>query len=218
MDKSWPYIAGVAIFALTPFGSNDFARGLWGIGQEAEAPKSDSSANVGVGPQGMYTPDELARRERAIQSMAGGGGRAYGEVPAQQPLDPRQTAARAILSSPDATLREVAWASQVLRGETPTAPAFQPARSAYRTPAFGVAGQQAAPSRPNSAGPTSATAYERPAYSGLSGANYRYDLNQPADRMRYVLAPMALFHDSMSIDPRSEIDRSVGQQGGGIES
>jgi len=54
-------------------------------------------------------------------------------------------------------------------------------------------------------------------YQGSSGAGYQYDLNNPADQLRYGVDPMAQLRDSISVDPRVEMDRSLGQQGGGIE-
>lgn len=54
-------------------------------------------------------------------------------------------------------------------------------------------------------------------YQGSSGAKYKYDLNRPGDQIRYSLDPAAQLRDSTNIDPRRGIDRSLGQQGGGVQ-
>ena len=53
-------------------------------------------------------------------------------------------------------------------------------------------------------------------YRGSSGARYRYDLSRPADAIRYSVNPKAQLEYSISVDPRREIDASLGQQGAGI--
>lgn len=52
-------------------------------------------------------------------------------------------------------------------------------------------------------------------YRGSSGAEYKYDLSKPADQTRYGIDPGAQIRDSISVDPRRDLDRSLGQQGGG---
>jgi hypothetical protein len=54
-------------------------------------------------------------------------------------------------------------------------------------------------------------------YRGASGAKYRYDLGNPSDNLRYSVDSMTQLRDSMSIDPRREMDQSIGQYGGGIQ-
>ncbi len=52
-------------------------------------------------------------------------------------------------------------------------------------------------------------------YRGSSGMEYKYDLSKPTDQLRYGVDPGAQLRDSISVDPRREIDRGIGQQGGG---
>lgn len=54
-------------------------------------------------------------------------------------------------------------------------------------------------------------------YRGSSGADYQYDLSNPADQLKYSTDPSAQLQDSVSIDPRVEMDRSLGQRGGGVQ-
>ncbi len=51
-------------------------------------------------------------------------------------------------------------------------------------------------------------------YRGSSGAMYQYDLSNPSDQLRYSVDPGAQLRDE--IDPRVQLDRSLGQYGGGI--
>lgn len=48
----------------------------------------------------------------------------------------------------------------------------------------------------------------------VTGNQYQYDLTNPVDAMRYEVDPMAQLRDE--IDPRVEMDREFGYQGGGI--
>lgn len=48
-------------------------------------------------------------------------------------------------------------------------------------------------------------------YSGMSGANYRYDLSNPGDQVRYSIDVGAQLRDS--VDVRVKIDRGLGQYG-----
>ena len=52
-------------------------------------------------------------------------------------------------------------------------------------------------------------------YQGTSGARYQYDLSNPADSVRYGVDPVARLRDQTSVDPGRNVDRSVGQNGGG---
>lgn len=52
-------------------------------------------------------------------------------------------------------------------------------------------------------------------YKSSSGQRYKYDLSNPADRARYSLDPAAQQRDS--ITPRTQLDRNLGQHGGGAE-
>ena len=60
-------------------------------------------------------------------------------------------------------------------------------------------------------------AQDDPVYQGSSGALYRYDLSSPSDQLRYSVDPQAQLRDSINVDPRVGIDRSLGQYGGGVE-
>jgi hypothetical protein len=51
-------------------------------------------------------------------------------------------------------------------------------------------------------------------YRGSSGALYQYDLSKPTDQLRYGVDPGAQLRDE--IDPRVQLDRSLGQYGGGV--
>jgi hypothetical protein len=43
---------------------------------------------------------------------------------------------------------------------------------------------------------------------GAAGTIYKYDLSDPSQQLRYEVDPMAQMKDSVSIDPRREIDQS----------
>ncbi len=51
--------------------------------------------------------------------------------------------------------------------------------------------------------------------SPSSGLKYKYDLSNPSDAIRYEVDPSAQLKDS--INPRVELDRGLGYQGGGAE-
>lgn len=55
-------------------------------------------------------------------------------------------------------------------------------------------------------------------YRGRSGAQYKYDLNQPLDAIMYRADPGAQLSDRINIpiNPSVGIDRSLGQRGGGV--
>jgi hypothetical protein len=228
MHKSWPYIIGAAIFALTPVGPNHFAKGFWGIAP-AEPTPADSG---GVGPQGQYTPEMLAAREQYLAQKAHD--EEWGVLPASQgpavapsASDRAEQIANAILSNPHATMRDVALASQILRGRaSPSVPSYQSVDStvrqgSYTSPPDTGLGYSYGPARSSvdgayGAGPASVRGPAGTGYRGLSGTSYKYDLSDPGQQMRYEMDPMAQMHDSISIDPRRDIDRSIGQYGGGI--
>ena len=50
-------------------------------------------------------------------------------------------------------------------------------------------------------------------YKSTSGTRYKYDLSNPSDRIRYEVDPGAQLRDS--VNPRVDIDRGLGQYGGG---
>jgi TPR repeat protein len=53
-------------------------------------------------------------------------------------------------------------------------------------------------------------------YRGSSGTQYQYDLSKPGDQIRYEVDPAAQLRDGLSVDPRRDLDRDLGQVGGGI--
>ena len=54
-------------------------------------------------------------------------------------------------------------------------------------------------------------------YESSTGVQYKYDLSNPSDRIMYDVDPAAQVMDSINVDPRVDIDRSLGQYGGGID-
>lgn len=54
-------------------------------------------------------------------------------------------------------------------------------------------------------------------YESSTGNQYKYDLSKPSDQIRYSVDPSAQLHDSinMPVHPSTDIDRSLGQHGGG---
>ena len=52
-------------------------------------------------------------------------------------------------------------------------------------------------------------------YESNTGTRYKYDLSKPGDRIKYEVDPGAQINDS--INPNVEIDRELGQYGGGAE-
>ena len=56
-------------------------------------------------------------------------------------------------------------------------------------------------------------------YEGASGTHYTYDLNTPAGQIGYATDPAAQIRDSiMSPMPGPQLDRGLGQHGGGIDT
>lgn len=55
------------------------------------------------------------------------------------------------------------------------------------------------------------------AYKGSMGTTYQYDLSDPIQRVRYGVDPVAQLRDSISVDPRRQLDQKMGQYGGGIQ-
>ena len=52
-------------------------------------------------------------------------------------------------------------------------------------------------------------------YESSTGTRYKYDLSKPGDQIRYEVDPGAQIRDS--VNPMVEIDRGLGQYGGGSE-
>jgi len=55
-----------------------------------------------------------------------------------------------------------------------------------------------------------------PKYQGMSGAKYKYDLSRSSDKMKYGMDIEAQINDRLSVDPRVDLDKKMGQFGGGI--
>lgn len=53
-------------------------------------------------------------------------------------------------------------------------------------------------------------------YKSSSGTGYQYDLSNPADKIRYEVDVSAQVRDSINVNPMVDIDRDLGQVGGGI--
>ena len=53
-------------------------------------------------------------------------------------------------------------------------------------------------------------------YQSLTGNKYKYDLSDPADRIEYSVDPESQLYDR--VNPIIEIDRNLGQYGGGIQN
>ncbi len=58
---------------------------------------------------------------------------------------------------------------------------------------------------------------DRYKYRGYSGHKYQYDLNDPVDRQEYRNDPFAQMQDSINPDPEVQLDRAMGQFGGGTK-
>ena len=54
-----------------------------------------------------------------------------------------------------------------------------------------------------------------PNYQAASGTHYQYDLSRPADALRYGVDLRAQTLDSINVNPGVDLDRSMGQHGGG---
>lgn len=53
-------------------------------------------------------------------------------------------------------------------------------------------------------------------FESSTGTQYEYDLGTPSGQIGYEIDPSAQIRDSISVDPRRDIDKSIGQHGGGI--
>jgi hypothetical protein len=54
-------------------------------------------------------------------------------------------------------------------------------------------------------------------YEGASGKKYQYDLSDPGDQIEYELDLDAQIRDEINPDPSIDLDRGMGQVGGGAE-
>lgn len=55
-----------------------------------------------------------------------------------------------------------------------------------------------------------------PTYRGTSGLGYQYDLSKPSDQIRYETDINAQIRDSLDARPQRDIDKYMGQSGGGV--
>lgn len=53
-------------------------------------------------------------------------------------------------------------------------------------------------------------------YESTFGNKYQYDLSNPVDRLKYDVDLKAQLRDEMDVNPIRELDRDLGQYGGGI--
>jgi len=54
-------------------------------------------------------------------------------------------------------------------------------------------------------------------YKSYTGQKYQYDLSNPSDKLRYDVDPSAQLRDSINPSPRIDLDRDMGQYGGGAK-
>jgi len=93
-------------------------------------------------------------------------------------------------------------------GQTLSAPTAAAADSLFGSPSSTSTSRSSSnPARANADYP----------YRGSSGMSYQYDLSRPQDQIRYDIDPRAQIRDSISVDPRRDLDRSMGQVGGGAK-
>lgn len=53
-------------------------------------------------------------------------------------------------------------------------------------------------------------------YESSFGNRYEYDLSDPGDRIMYEVDPDAQLRDSLDVNPERDLERSLGEYGGGI--
>jgi hypothetical protein len=53
-------------------------------------------------------------------------------------------------------------------------------------------------------------------YESSFGNRYEYDLSDPSDRIMYEVDPSAQIRDSIDVNPVRDLERSIGQYGGGV--
>ena len=53
-------------------------------------------------------------------------------------------------------------------------------------------------------------------YESSTGNRYQYDMSDPGDAVEYSVDVEAQMRDDMSVNPSREIDRGLGEYGGGI--
>ena len=52
-------------------------------------------------------------------------------------------------------------------------------------------------------------------YKSRYGNEYEYDLSKPVDQIKYEVDERAKMRDSLDVDPMREIERDLGEYGGG---
>jgi hypothetical protein len=52
-------------------------------------------------------------------------------------------------------------------------------------------------------------------YKSRFGNEYEYDLSRPSDQLKYELDLKAQMRDELNVDPRRDLERDLGQYGGG---
>lgn len=52
-------------------------------------------------------------------------------------------------------------------------------------------------------------------YESSFGNRYEYDLSDPGDRLQYGVDPDAQLRDSLDVDPTRDLERGIGEYGGG---
>lgn len=53
-------------------------------------------------------------------------------------------------------------------------------------------------------------------YESSFGNRYEYDLSDPSDRIMYDVDPNAQLRDSIDVNPVRDVERSIGEYGGGV--
>ncbi|MFC1688283.1 hypothetical protein ACFL07_01315 [Pseudomonadota bacterium] len=53
-------------------------------------------------------------------------------------------------------------------------------------------------------------------YESSFGNRYEYDLSDPSDRIMYDVDPNAQLRDSIDVNPLRDVERSIGEYGGGV--
>ncbi len=53
-------------------------------------------------------------------------------------------------------------------------------------------------------------------YTSSYGNQYQYDLSKPTDRIEYDVDPAAKLRDSIDVNPTRDLERGIGQYGGGV--
>lgn len=113
------------------------------------------------------------------------------------------------------SLRQMAMLAQIYRSGNGGAPAGNSPYSGIMAAPTAPALLPIVPTRPGAS--SRDVEGDDGGYRGTSGKQYQYDLSKPSDQLRYSVDPDAQLHDSINIDPRVELDRGLGQYGGGIQ-